>query len=84
MLDTSIKFSVVIPAYNEVRFLPDTLAALVRAMDALEMPGEVIVVDNNSDDGTAADYGETILAMPEMTEWTEGARAELEAREATG
>ena len=54
MLDTSIKFSVVIPAYNEVRFLPDTLAALVRAMDALEMPGEVIVVDNNSDDGTAA------------------------------
>jgi glycosyltransferase involved in cell wall biosynthesis len=54
VLDTSIKFSVVIPAYNEVRFLPDTLAALVRAMDALEMSGEVIVVDNNSDDGTAA------------------------------
>lgn len=29
------------------------------------------------DDGTAADYAATILALPEMAEWTEGAKAEL-------
>jgi glutathione S-transferase len=34
------------------------------------------------DDGTAASYAETILALPEMTEWTEGAEAEIKARKA--
>jgi glutathione S-transferase len=34
------------------------------------------------DDGTAASYAETILALPEMAEWTEGAEAELKARKA--
>jgi glutathione S-transferase len=32
------------------------------------------------DDGTAAEYAETILALPAMTEWTEGAQAEVKAR----
>jgi glutathione S-transferase len=33
-------------------------------------------------DGTAAAYAETLLALPEMAEWTEGAEAELKARKA--
>jgi glutathione S-transferase len=32
------------------------------------------------DDGKAASYAETILALPEMAEWTEGAEAEMKAR----
>ena len=34
------------------------------------------------DDGTAASYAETILALPEMAEWTEGAEAEIKSRKA--
>lgn len=46
-------FSVVVPAFNEARYLPDTLAALRRAIDALGAPVEVIVADNGSTDATA-------------------------------
>jgi glutathione S-transferase len=35
------------------------------------------------DDGTAAAYAETILALPAMAEWTEGAEAEIRARKAS-
>jgi SulP family sulfate permease len=35
------------------------------------------------DDGTAASYAETILALPAMAEWTEGAEAEIMTREAS-
>jgi glutathione S-transferase len=34
------------------------------------------------DDGTAASYAETNLALPEVAEWTEGAEAEIKARKA--
>src|SRR5262245_23557391 len=34
------------------------------------------------DDGTAASYAETILALPEMAEWTAGAEAEIRVRKA--
>ena len=46
-------YAVVIPAFNEEAFLPATLDALERAMAAVDLPGEVIVVDNNSTDATA-------------------------------
>lgn len=46
-------YSVIIPAFNESAELPRTLAALRLAMSAQREPGEVIVVDNGSDDGTA-------------------------------
>ena len=32
------------------------------------------------DDGTAASYAETLLALPAMAEWTERARAETSSR----
>ena len=46
-------FSVVIPAYNEEKLLPFTLAHLNSCLDQLnEYHGEIIVVDNASTDQT--------------------------------
>ena len=53
LVNAPVTYSVVIPAYNEVLFLPATLAALAAAMRAVDVSGEVIVVDNNSNDETA-------------------------------
>lgn len=50
----TIDYSLIIPAYNEERWLPDTLLALQQAMAAQSLQGELIVVDNNSTDATAA------------------------------
>lgn len=50
-------YSLIIPAWNEAAFLPDTLQSVNTAMQALqassEHHGELIVVDNNSTDDTA-------------------------------
>ena len=46
-------YSIIIPAFNEELFLPDTLAHLQIAMDKIEDKAELIVVDNNSTDDTA-------------------------------
>lgn len=45
--------SIVIPAFNEEAFLPATLERLSRLTAALDVPCEVVVVDNNSTDRTA-------------------------------
>jgi len=51
-------YSLIIPAYNEAAVLPETLAAAREAMAGVEasidLRGELIVVDNNSSDDTAA------------------------------
>ena len=52
-MDMTISYSVIIPAYNEEKWLPDTLNFLKKAMEAVEANGEIIVVDNNSTDNTA-------------------------------
>jgi len=46
--------SIVIPAWNEERTLPATLAALREAVDALDCGAEILVVDDGSTDATAA------------------------------
>ncbi|MDQ8194464.1 glycosyltransferase [Coraliomargarita sp. SDUM461004] len=46
-------YSIIIPAYNEATELPATLHAIRSAMQTCTMPGECIVVDNNSSDATA-------------------------------
>ncbi len=46
-------YSVIIPAYNEALYLPQTLQNLKKVMDTIDLPGEIIVVDNNSSDSTA-------------------------------
>lgn len=50
---TKPRYTVVIPAYNEAQWLPECLAAVHEAMDAVDVDGEVVVVDNNSTDETA-------------------------------
>lgn len=51
----SVDYSVVIPAFNEESLLPATLASLQAAMAAVTpFRGEIVVVDNNSTDSTAA------------------------------
>jgi glycosyltransferase involved in cell wall biosynthesis len=48
-----VKYSIIIPAFNEELFLPKTLATICEAMEKIQLPGEIIVVNNNSTDGTA-------------------------------
>jgi glycosyltransferase involved in cell wall biosynthesis len=46
------RYAIVIPAFNEERWLPATLQAAIAARDASGVAGEIIVVDNNSSDDT--------------------------------
>jgi glycosyltransferase involved in cell wall biosynthesis len=55
-----MKVSVIVPAYNEELYLPETLARITRALSLTPYPSEIIVVDNNSQDETekvAAAFG---------------------------
>ena len=59
-----IDYSIIIPAYNEEKYLPETLKAVAKAINAIEFSGEVIVVDNNSTDKTAEvaeSYGASVV-----------------------
>ena len=51
---SSCYLSVVIPAYNEERRLPETLAVVSDYLSRLPGMWEIIVVDDGSNDGTAA------------------------------
>lgn len=60
--DCRPRFSVVIPAYNEEQFIGDCLDSLLR--QDFGDPCEIIVVDNNSTDDTAAvakSHGATVV-----------------------
>ncbi len=46
-------FAVVVPAYNEAPVIPELIRALKTAFQQFELDGEVILVDDGSDDGTA-------------------------------
>ncbi|MGM0593999.1 MAG: glycosyltransferase [Pseudomonadota bacterium] len=63
----SVDYSVIVPAYNEQQWLPDTLEVLHRAMAEQSLRGELIVVDNNSSDRTAElarEAGATVVFEP--------------------
>jgi dolichol-phosphate mannosyltransferase len=47
-----MKLSVVVPAHNEEKNLEPTLTELMDVLDAQAIPFEIIVVDDNSSDGT--------------------------------
>jgi len=47
-----MNISVIIPAYNEENYLPETLAHLGRAAAVVSHHLEIVVVDNESNDGT--------------------------------
>ncbi len=59
-----VDYSIIIPAFNEEAFLPQTLLSLKTAMPLVPREGEVIVVDNNSTDQTAViarQYGAQVV-----------------------
>jgi len=47
-----VKVSVIIPAYNEEQCLPETLERIGKALSIAACHSEIIVVDNDSQDGT--------------------------------
>lgn len=60
-----MRFSVIIPAFNEEKYLPKTLECMVRALANTSFPSEIIVVDNQSEDKTrqiAANYGAKVIS----------------------
>jgi len=69
-LTQRVKVSVIVPAFNEERLLPETLASIRVGMAALEARGwssELIVCDNNSTDRTAEiarEAGATVVFEP--------------------
>jgi glycosyltransferase involved in cell wall biosynthesis len=48
-----MKLSIIIPAFNEENYLPATLETIRKALEAIEIPSEIIAVDNESTDKTA-------------------------------
>jgi len=48
-----MRYTLIIPAWNEAAYLPRTLTAVALAMEGCSHEGVVIVVDNNSSDNTA-------------------------------
>lgn len=62
------KLSVIIPAYNEEKYLPATLEHIRQALSKLSGSSEIIVVDNDSNDGTrraAESFGAKIISESE-------------------
>ncbi len=66
-----MNLSVIIPAFNEAAYLPSTLVSIQRASahlrDRADIDVEVVVVDNNSTDDTAAiaeDMGAVVVCEP--------------------
>jgi len=48
----SMRLSIIIPAYNEEKYLPETLKRIAAALSFADCDSEVIVVDNESEDET--------------------------------
>lgn len=63
-----MKLSVIIPAYNEERCLPETLGQIREALSFAGCPAEMIVVDNGSRDATrqiAETFGARVILEQE-------------------
>lgn len=62
-----VDYSIIIPAFNEELYLPNTLVFLKKSVEEIDEQGEVIVVDNNSTDQTskiAKKYGAKVVFEP--------------------
>src|SRR5919107_501327 len=64
---TQPELSVVVPVYNEEAGLPALFARLYPALDALQVPYEVIFVNDGSRDRSAALLREQFTARPDVT-----------------
>lgn len=63
-----MKVSIIIPAYNEELALPETLQRIGEALSVVACPSEIVVVDNDSQDGTkqvAAAFGAKVFPEKE-------------------
>jgi undecaprenyl-phosphate 4-deoxy-4-formamido-L-arabinose transferase len=61
------KLSVVIPVYNEEAVLPTLFARLYPALDALQIPYEIVFVNDGSKDKSVALLRQQFLARPHET-----------------
>jgi glycosyltransferase involved in cell wall biosynthesis len=59
------KISIIIPVFNESENLPPLHQAIHTAMDLIELPWQVIYVDDGSSDGSAQTLDELALADPQ-------------------
>jgi len=66
-LTDAVTVSIVIPAYNEGSRLPKTFPSIMRYMESLGIPYEVIVVDDGSTDETGRMVLEMAPANPRVT-----------------
>src|SRR5690349_5713391 len=63
-----MEVSVIIPAYNEEKYLPETLERVAKALTFASYPSEIIVVDNDSQDQTkqiAETFGAKVILEKE-------------------
>lgn len=51
-MNEKLQLSLIIPAYNEAKRLPQTLPQIIDFVQLLSVPAEVIIVNNNSSDKT--------------------------------
>jgi dolichol-phosphate mannosyltransferase len=58
--------SLVLPTYNETNNLPRLISRLTRVLERIEAPFEIIVVDDDSPDGTGALAGEMARMDPRL------------------
>ncbi len=68
MIEFDMSISIIIPAYNEEEYLPETLKRIGKALSVVVCPSEVIVVDNDSEDETkhiATSLGAKVLSESE-------------------
>ncbi len=62
----TLLYSVIVPAYNEAKNLPPTLGDLAKALRAEGIPFELLVVNDNSRDETAAVVEGMRAGIPEI------------------
>ena len=63
-MSTAFPFSIVIPTYNEAGGIEDLLRALDGVFRANQLDGEIVVVDDNSPDGTGAIVDRLAQTLP--------------------
>ena len=65
-MTSTLKLSAVVPAHNEEGNIEPTLTELMRVLDAEHIPFEIIVIDDNSIDGTSHVVATLAAQRPEI------------------